>query len=177
MTITYIEIEGKRICLRLSHLFARLFIVKDFKKQYSGEFLLTKDGNIDFGEISKEVANLIKRQAGKIRLRIGKQINCEKDNYGELHINRESRLKQLNAIGYSDAREAAEDIAENYDEIYENGIGLLLRNSNNATAYICVEPSYENAEDDFYDIKTISPSNDRYFKNKKRLWKRPQPSK
>ena len=89
----------------------------------------------------------------------------------------ETRLKQLNAIGYGDAREAAEDIAVNYDEIYENGIGLLLRNTNNATAYICIEPNLENAENDFYDIKTISPSNDRYFKNKKRLWKRPQPSK
>ncbi|MBP3773385.1 MAG: hypothetical protein J6I53_11990 [Treponema sp.] len=86
-------------------------------------------------------------------------------------------MNQLKAIGYADARNAAEDIAANYDEIYENGIGLLLRNSNNATAYICVEPNLENAENDFYDIKTISPSNDRYFKNKKRLWKRPQPSK
>ena len=145
--------------------------------QYSGEFVLTKDGNINFGEISEDIAKLIKRQAGKIRLRIGKQVNGEKDNFGEKHINRESRLKQLNSIGYTDARDAAEDISLNYDEIFENGIGLLLRNTNNATAYICIEPNLENAENDFYDIKTISPSNDRYFKNKKRLWKRPQPSK
>lgn len=146
-------------------------------KNYSGEFVLTKSENIDFGEISEDIAKLIKRQSGKIRLRIGKQVNGEKDNFGEKHINRETRLKQLNSIGYTDARDAAEDISMNYDEIYENGIGLLLRNTNNATAYICIEPNLENAENDFYDIKTISPSNDRYFKNKKRLWKRPQPSK
>ena len=146
-------------------------------KQYSGEFVLTSNGNIDFGEISPAIASLIKRQAGKIRLRIGKQVNGDKDNFGEAHINRETRLNQLNAIGYEDAREAAEDISVNYNEIYENGVGLLLRNTNNATAYICIEPNFENAENDFYDIKTISPSNDRYFKNKKRLWKRPQPSK
>jgi len=44
-------------------------------KQYSGEFVLTSDGNIDFGEIPREIASQIKRQAGKIRLRIGKQVN------------------------------------------------------------------------------------------------------
>ena len=145
--------------------------------QYSGEFVLTSNGSIDFGEISSDIAKIIRRQAGKIRLRIGKQINGEKDNYGEAHINRESRLNQLNAIGYADARNAAEDIATNYDEIYENGIGLLIRNSNNATAYICIEPNSKDSSEDFYDIKTITPSNDRYLKNKKRLWKRPQPSK
>ena len=145
--------------------------------QYNGEFVLTSEGKIDFGEISPDIAVVIKRQAGKIRLRIGKQVNGEKDNYGEIHINRKTRLQQLNAIGYFDARSAAEDIAKNYDEIYENGIGLILRNSNNAIAYICIEPDLENEEKDYYDIKTISPSNDRYFKNKKRLWKRPQPNK
>ncbi|MBR6079430.1 MAG: hypothetical protein IKP60_04635 [Treponema sp.] len=144
-------------------------------KRYEGEFLLTKNGNIDFGEIPQDVARFIKRQTGKIRLRIGKQVNGEKGNYGELHINRESRLIQLKAIGYEDARDVAEDIASNYDEIYENGVGLLLRNSNNAMAYICIEPSIEKSGNEFYDIKTISPSNKRYFKNKKRLWKRPQP--
>lgn len=144
---------------------------------YLGEFVLTTDGNIDFGEISPEIAKVVRRQAGKIRLRIGKQVNGDKDNFGEVHINRETRLNQLHAIGYVDAREAAEDIAANYDEIYENGIGLLLRNSNNATAYICIVPNSKDLAEDFYDIKTITPSNDRYFKNKKRLWKRPQPSK
>ncbi len=156
--------------------FARLLTMQETQARYSGEFALTKSGSVDFGEISPEIAKAIKRQAGKIRLRIGKQVNGEKDNYGEAHINRESRKNQLNDIGYADARGAAEDIAMNYDEIYENGIGLLLRNSNNATAYICIEPNYDDSSADFYDIKTISPSNNRYFKNKKRLWKRPQPS-
>ena len=39
--------------------------------QYEGEFVLTKGGSKDFGEISTEIANIIKRQTGKIRLRIG----------------------------------------------------------------------------------------------------------
>ena len=39
--------------------------------QHKGEFVLSKSGNLDFGEISADIARLIKRQAGKIRLRIG----------------------------------------------------------------------------------------------------------
>jgi len=39
--------------------------------QHDGEYVLTKDGNKDFGEISPETAGEIQRQAGKIRLRIG----------------------------------------------------------------------------------------------------------
>ena len=143
--------------------------------QHIGEFVLTKDGSIDFGEITESIAHEIKRQAGKIRLRVGKQVNGGKNNFGEVHINRKSRIAQLKSIGYANVRDAAEDIASNYDEIYENGIGLLLRNTNNATAYICIEPNLSQPEKDFYDIKTITPSNNRYFKNKKRLWKRPKP--
>ena len=49
--------------------------------QYDGEFVLTRNGNKDFGEISTEIARQIRQQAGKIRLRIGKQ-EGERDNYG-----------------------------------------------------------------------------------------------
>jgi len=77
---------------------------QESQARYSGESALTKSGSVDFGEISPEIAKAIKRQAGKIQLRIGKQVNGEKDNYGEAHINRESRKNQLNDIGYADAR-------------------------------------------------------------------------
>lgn len=73
--------------------FARLLTMQETQARYSGEFALTKSGSVDFGEISPEIAKAIKRQSGKIRLRIGKQVNGEKDNYGEAHINRESRKK------------------------------------------------------------------------------------
>ncbi|MBP5176526.1 MAG: hypothetical protein ILP07_11540 [Treponema sp.] len=44
--------------------------------QHIGEFVLTKNGSLDFGEIPSEIARVIKRQEGKIRLRIG----VESDN-------------------------------------------------------------------------------------------------
>ena len=45
------------------------------------EFVLNMEGSRDFGEISSKIAQKIRRQAGKIRLRIGKQ-ERDKGNYG-----------------------------------------------------------------------------------------------
>ena len=53
--------------------------------QHDGEFVLTCDGSRDFGEISSEIAREIRREAGKIRLRIGKQ-RGKRGNYGERHL-------------------------------------------------------------------------------------------
>lgn len=139
----------------------------------SEEFVLTTSGTIDFGEIPEDVARSIKRQAGKIRLRIGKQVNGDKENFGELHINRPSRLIQLVQKGYQNARDAAERICHCFYEIYDNGVGLILRTPDNMAAYICIEKTIN--ENWFYDIKTISPANDRFFKRKKRLWQKPPP--
>jgi len=61
--------------------------------QHDGEFVLTKNGNKDFGEISTEIARQIRQQAGKIRLRIGKQETNSEQGYGEKYIERPKRLK------------------------------------------------------------------------------------
>jgi len=41
--------------------------------RHDGEYVLTKDGKKDFGEITPEMSKAIRRQPGKIRLRIGEQ--------------------------------------------------------------------------------------------------------
>jgi len=78
--------------------------------QHDGEFVLTCDGSKDFGEISPEIAREIRRQAGKIRLRIGKQ-EGKRGDFGEKHIERPDRLKQLNNNGYQNARDLVQDVA------------------------------------------------------------------
>jgi hypothetical protein len=50
--------------------------------RHDGEFVLTKNGNKDFGEISPEIAQVIRRQPGKIRFRIGEQAGKPGD-YGK----------------------------------------------------------------------------------------------
>jgi hypothetical protein len=94
--------------------------------RHDGEYVLTSGGSRDFGEISPEIAREIRRQAGKIRLRIGKQ-EGERDNYGEKHIERPDRLQQLRDNGYENARDLVQDVAQNFNSIYAGrGSRLVL---------------------------------------------------
>src|SRR5215471_13348092 len=98
---------------------------KNSPVQHDGEFVLTGDGSKDFGEITPEIAREIRRQAGKIRLRIGEQDVKTGKGYGEAHIERPERLKQIRGIGFNIARDFVEFVTHNYDSIYEAGNGSL----------------------------------------------------
>lgn len=155
--------------------------VKDEVK-HDGEYVLTKDGSKDFGEITPEIAKVIKRQAGKIRLRIGEEHGSQSNNnYGEVHIERDSRLKQLKSAGFESARDFIEYVCKNFDRIYDNGMGLILAvrgEKNSKIAMIQLTPSPNN---DFYDVKTGLVARNSYFKDKAKdgeekrpLWVRPE---
>ncbi|MDR0321122.1 MAG: hypothetical protein LBI28_06440 [Treponema sp.] len=121
--------------------------------RYDGEFVLTSNGSKDFGEITPEIAKEIRRQAGKIRLRMGKQ-EGEKDNYGEKHIERPDRLQQLRDNGYENARDLVQDVAKNFHSIYAGrGSRLILykKGKNDVMLYVELTPSEDS---DFYDVKT-----------------------
>ena len=92
--------------------------------QHDGEFVLTCDGSKDFGGISPEIAREIRRQAGKIRLRIGVQDGTPED-FGEKHIERKERLKELQSNGYQNARDFVQNVARGYTAIY-GGFGGRL---------------------------------------------------
>jgi len=142
--------------------------------QYDGEYVLNREGNRDFGEISPEIAQQIRRQAGKIRLRVGVQEHA-KDNYGEKHIERKERLRELQTNGYQNARDFVQDVAESYSAIYggESGRLMLYRKIDKKGISLFVElmPS---PEGDFYDVKTGMVTRDTYYQNKKPLWIRTQ---
>ncbi len=137
--------------------------------QHDGEFVLTRSGNKDFGEISPEIARQIRRQAGKIRLRIGKQ-EGERDNYGEKHIERPDRLQQLRDNGYENARDFVQDVAENFNSIYAGkGSRLVLykKGKNDTMIYVELTPSEES---DYYDVKTGLITRKDFMNKKKPLW-------
>jgi hypothetical protein len=142
--------------------------------QHEGEFVLTGDGSRDFGEISPEIARKIRRQAGKIRLRIGEQdVNSER-GYGEKHIERPKRIKELKLLGFTHARDFVAYIAEAYDAIYaeNNGsLGLYKRGAHHTEIISRLEPSEDG---DFWDVKTAYITRKDRKKNKKPLWERAQ---
>jgi hypothetical protein len=137
--------------------------------RHSGEYVLTKDGGKDFGEIPSELAEEIRRQAGKIRLRIGEQRE-DGSGYGEAHIERPIRMSQLKQNGYDNARDFVEEIARDYDAIYQGGCAALLL-SKQAKKIIVVQLTHSSGGD-FYDIATAYIS--RPMKNKTPLREKPK---
>jgi hypothetical protein len=142
--------------------------------QHDGEFVLTRNGSKDFGEIPAEIAQQIRRQAGKIRLRVGEESGNSGD-YGEKYIERMERMQELRSNGYENARDFVQDVAQNYTAIYpgERGRLTLYRKGDKKGGSLFVElmPSLEG---DFYDVKTGMVSRDTYYKNKKPLWEKPE---
>jgi len=142
--------------------------------QHDGEFVLTRDGSKDFGEISPEIARAIRRQSGKIRLRVGVQ-RGGRGNYGEKHIERPDRIRQLRDNGYQNARDLVQDAAGGYTTLYsgEGGRLILYKNEGKKGISLFVElmPS-ENG--DFYDVKTGMITRNTYYNNKKPLWEKPK---
>ena len=115
--------------------------------QHDGEYVLTSDGKRDFGEITCEIAEKIKRESGKIRLEIGFQKDGH--GYGEVHIERSVRMKQLKKNGFDCARDFIEFVVNKYDAIYqgkENNI-FIVRTTNTANiAFLSLKQNYNAAK-------------------------------
>lgn len=143
--------------------------------QYDGEYVLTIDGKKDFGEISEAIALIIMREKGKIRLRIGQQNNNQGD-FGQKHIERPERLKQLKKAGFENARDFISYTCNNYDEIYSTGKRLLLTKTDGG--HTCIIELKPCEGEDFYDVITGLISRRKSILNKvakqkiRLLWKK-----
>ena len=148
--------------------------------KHEGDYVLNKDGTKDFGEITEEIAKIIGRQAGKIRLRKGyhsDNSNDKREKYGEIHIERPDRLKQLKEAGFDNARDYVDYVGKNYNSIYKGGGRTLIicaRENIDHTLYVKLEPS-DNG--DFYDVKTTMITRKSFLDSKKKkealLWEKP----
>jgi len=139
-----------------------------FESTQPNEFIKAPNGSINFGEITAQISNEIHRQAGFIRLRQGDA------KYGETHINRKDRLKQLRQNNYEEAKVVAFDLAQHYNAIYKgDGRTLLLVKKQGLVVLGYIQ--LEAAEDgDYYDIKSALVSRADFLKHKKPLWERAQ---
>ena len=141
--------------------------------QHAGDFVLTKNGSLDFGEITADVARIIKRQAGKIRLRTGVQIDGASGNYGEKHIERPERREALKKCGYTTARDFIEDTCTDYDAIYQGQNGSLILTKYHAEKnHIAIVKLLPAKDGDFYDVQTGYPSRKSGKNKKPLLWER-----
>jgi len=130
-------------------------------------FAKTPDGKVDFGEIDRETAAKINRQAGIIRLEEG-------DNrYGKIHLLKRHGKEIFNE-GYNTVEEFIWDVINNYTKIFEGWKGALIlhkKNGSNKLAIIILKP---NEDSGFYSVVSAFISREEYFQKYKLLWERAQ---
>jgi hypothetical protein len=140
--------------------------------KHDGEYVLTTEGSKDFGEITQDIAKEIRRQAGKIRLRIGEQDTKTDKGYGESHIERPVRIKQIRSIGFNSARDFVQHVARNFDTIYPADGGSLFLYKHGSHDLLLVVKLAPSTNGDFYDIQTGYITRKGRIK-KEPLWKVP----
>ncbi len=142
---------------------------------YDGDFVLTKSGSKDFGEITLEISKIICRQAGKIRFQKGFQNpKNDRDGFGEAHFNRNKRMSQIKEAGYECARDFVEDVSANFTKIYQGkGFSLILVKEceKNAMEYIQLKPFVDG---DFWEVTSGHLVRKDMFKSKTPLWNKPK---
>ena len=141
--------------------------------QHNGDYVLTSNGSKDFGEITDEIAKIIRRESGKIRLEIGFQKNGR--GYGEKHIERPDRLKQLKNNGFENARDFIEYIAKDFDAIFQgeaNNIVLVKEGTASSVAFLAIKQNESN-KDIYWTVESAFISRKDYLKNKTPLWEKP----
>ncbi|MCY6380966.1 hypothetical protein [Hoeflea prorocentri] len=114
-------------------------------------FLTSSDGTIDFGRISKEMAEASGGRLSEkpIRLELGE---TGTDGYGALHLGPQRRERAVR-LGYRDEIEMIEDVARHFDVAVEQTNGrLMLVKKNGTNRYVIVE--LIEGEDAFYGVTT-----------------------
>lgn len=139
--------------------------------KHDGEYVLTKSGSKDFGEITPEVAKIIGRQAGKIRLETGFHNNSTGQGFGESHIERKERLAQLKQNGFDSARDFVESVSKGYDSIYKGkGTSIILCMNDSGrknVEYLELKPS---SDGDYWSVESALISRADYLNEKTPLW-------
>lgn len=139
----------------------------------SKRFVKAPDGSIDFGEITADMATVMRRQGGKIRLENGKQ-NSDGSGYGLAHI--ESRHgKQIRTLGFNSIPDFVSDAVKHIESIWSpdktSQLVVIQAREKGKAVFIQLKPSESG---DFYSVNTAFPVADGYAekKNWKVLWDR-----
>lgn len=136
------------------------------------DFVKTPDGSINFGEVDKEAAQIIRRQAGPVRLQVGKEE--ARSGFGLIHIKARHEKKILK-LGYPNVESFIHDVAANYVQIRKGGgAALLLVKPNGLNKIAAIELTPGEAED-FYTIKSAWLGRPEYIEKFELLWERRVP--
>lgn len=117
-------------------------------KEDPNRFVKAPDGNLDFGELPKDVAQAIRRQAGKIRLQLGRH-SGKNQGYGVVHIMAEHPE-------ISDITGFVSHVVSGYNEIWRSKKGkiMLVRRGDQPKAPVAIIELQPHAGGEFYSVVT-----------------------
>lgn len=131
-------------------------------------FVKSPDGSIDFGEITADMAQSMRRQSGKIRLERGNA------DFGLEHI--ESRHgKQIRSLGFTSIKEFVSEAVKNVESIWSanktSQMVMIQSHERGKAVFIQLKPAEGG---DYYTVNTAFPVSDSYAekKNWEKLWGR-----
>ncbi|MBF0488406.1 MAG: hypothetical protein HQK98_09620, partial [Nitrospirae bacterium] len=120
------------------------------------EFVKTKDGSIDFGQIDNAAAKAIGRKSAPIRLQIGKHNFSDDTGYGKIHLDI-AHLKEIKKAGFNNVKDYINHVADKYNAIYRNRKGRLILAVKNGIANTAVIELRPSIKGDFYGVTTAYP--------------------
>lgn len=136
------------------------------------EFIRAPDGSVDFGEITPDMANAMRRQAGKIRLERGN------DDYGLRHIELRHGA-DIKGIGFDSVAAFVAEAVQHVHAIWKpsktSQLVVVEAEEHGKVVFIELKPT---GDGEFYTVNSAFPVPVRYVEKKKRkegwvkLWDR-----
>ncbi len=117
------------------------------KVPFSEKFSRTSAGAIDFGIIGEDVAQSINKPSAPIRLEQGD------GKYGLVHIEND-KLNRIKKAGYPDVAAFVEDVAKNYNQIWEQPNGRLMLVKRNGKAKLSIVELQQHEDGTYYGVTT-----------------------
>ena len=130
-------------------------------------FIPAPDGSLDYGEITTEQAQAMRRQAGKIRLTQGVQ-NADGTGHGLVHIEA-NHGKEIRSSGYDSIEAFVQDAVRHIDALWKPGktaqLVAVQSGKTGKVVFVELQPARDDGGD-YYRINSAFPAGENYVARK-----------
>ena len=144
-------------------------------KAKAEQLLTAPNGTADFGTFHQEASEATGYPSAAIRLQIGEHNDKTGKGYGKAHIKSRHWKKEIKPAGYASVLTFVEDVASNFDAVYQVDKGRLALVKEDGNLAAIVEIERKDGEE-FYKVITAYIANKNKFADQTPLWRRSQSS-
>lgn len=144
-------------------------------KAKAEKLLTAPNGTLDFGVFHQEASDSTGYPPRAIRLQVGEHNDKTGKGYGKVHIKSRHWKNEIRPAGYVSVLAFVEDVATNFDAVYQVDKGrlALVKEDGNLAAIVEIE---KKDGEEFYKVITAYVANKNKFAGQEPLWRRSQSS-